>query len=92
MIKIDFSDRVCPNCGTEDFPILSRETVSATCGISVFGPNKIDWDGYTDIEWQTQKTEYFFCNVCKRPLPKEWQEAIQQALDDNITSLIPATD
>lgn len=87
MAEIDFTTRVCPTCGVNDFTIMSRETVSAACGIVVLGPSEIDWDGYTDLDWQTQVTEYFFCAACKKPLPQEWQDAIQQALDDNIKSL-----
>ncbi len=86
MAEIDFTKRFCPSCGTEGFTIMSRETVSATCGIDVHGPDTIEWDGYTDIEWQTQRTEYYFCNFCKNPLPQEWQLAIQHALESNIKS------
>lgn len=87
MATIDFTKRQCPNCGARDFSIRSRESLTGTCGINVFGPEQIDWDGYTDIEYDAQRTEYFFCNDCETELPAEWQEAIWRALNGNIASL-----
>lgn len=86
MAAINFTKRNCPNCGAADFSIRSREALTGTCGINVFGPDQIDWDGYTDVEWDTQRTDHFFCDSCGKPLPPAWQEAIWDALNGNIGS------
>ncbi len=87
MATIDLTNRVCPNCGSAEFPIRSREQLTGSCGVNVFDDGVLDWDGTTEIDWSTQETQHFYCDDCANPLPADWQQAIWQALNRHIVEL-----
>jgi hypothetical protein len=78
MVSLD--PRVCPLCGAEDFEIQSEESIRGTCGVWVLDEETMQWDGYTEVDWNSQRTEFSYCASCKARLQNEWQEAITTAL------------
>jgi len=80
---------ICPHCDQEDFPLASRERLEADSHITIDrdddGSFTAEWGGYSETDWDSSATLFYYCQACGKTLPNDYAAALDALLGNERT-------